>query len=291
MQGISLLAIGNPTYGTWASNMAHSLRHFHADAKIQLVYEKATVKDIDTGIFDVLTEIEPEDARRNGKLSPSYAKLRMVEYYPAEWEKVMFLDVDALAIAPFMDLFDRLDSDFKIHTWGVTEQADGIFGNMLWMEIGKMREVFGIPTEPIPGTNSSFQIMKLNDATKKIYRDAQEAYYLFESDYGSRALHMQWGKRRTVNSILPDELFFNVALSKTSGYDGWKPILFHTNKDGHLDLDEHIKAGKKFIGFWGDKGYNSPMSRSTYDLLVKRYTGQRSKVVDKLLKDKFVNYN
>jgi hypothetical protein len=289
MQGISLLAIGNPTYGTWAGNLARSLRWFHPDVLIQLVYEDGAVKGTDLSLFDVLTPIDPADARRNGRLNPSWAKLRMVNYYPLSWDKVMFLDVDALAIAPYMHLFDDLDTDYKIHTWATTDQKDGVFGNMLWLKIDDMRRIFDLPTETIPGTNSSFQIMKLGDEAEKIYTEAQEAYLHFEANYSARNLYMQWGKRKIHNAILPDELFFNVALSRRKGYDGWKPILFHNTGDKHMDLDQAAKEGKCFIGYWGDKGYNSHVARSTYDKLANRYNGVKG--VDRLLKDKFVNHN
>jgi hypothetical protein len=290
MQGISLLAIGNRTYGTWAYHLARSLRWFHPDVLIQLVHEPDTVKDVDTSVFDVMTEIDAQDARRGGKLSPSWAKLRIVNYYPLSWEKVMFLDVDALAIAPFMHLFD-LDSEFKIHTWATTDQKDGVFGNMLWLKIHDMRRIFDLPDQVIPGTNSSFQVMKLGDEAEAIYREAQEAYVHFEANYSSRHLHMQWGKKRNHNAALPDELFFNVALARRSGYDGLKPILFHTTGDGRLDLDEAVKNGKCFLGYWGDKGYNSMESRSTYNRLIKRYSKAPGQVVEGLLKQKFVNFN
>lgn len=291
MQGVSLLAIGKSDYGTWAYNLAQSLRFFHPQIQIQLVFEQATVRDIDLSVFDLLTEIAPEDARRGGRLNPSYAKLKMIDYYPLMWDKVMFLDVDALAIAPFEHLFDDLNTDFQIHTWGTTTQQEGVFPNMLWMRMEDMRRIFNLPTESIPGTNSSFQLMKLNSVTEGIYRAALDAYYVFEESYSSRDLFMHWGRKQS-GAILPDELFFNVALAKHSGYDGIQPILFHTPDKGDMKpLPEYIEQGKRFIGFWGDKTYNSLKSKMTYDLLIKRYTGSKRRVIDKLLKTKFVNSN
>jgi len=289
VNGVSLLAIGTESYGTWAYNLARSLRFFCPDIPIQLVYEESAVKHVDKSVFDILTPMHRDHSHRGGRLNPSFAKLSMFQYYPGTWDKVMFLDVDTLALADFSDLFE-MDSPFKIHTWATTDQKEGVFGNMLWMKIEDMRRIFGLPTQTIPGTNSSFQVMELGQYAESIYEDALAAYYLFESEFSSRDLYMHWG-RKTRGAILPDELFFNVALAKKEGYDGWKPILFHTNADGDLrPMDEYVKEGKRFIGYWGDKGYNSTKSRLTYDLLAKKYTGQRQKV-DRLLGQKFVNFN
>ena len=291
MQGVSLLAIGKSDYGTWAYNLARSLRFFHPDIQIQLVFEPSAVGGIDTSVFDMLTEMSPEDARRGGRLNPSYAKLKMIDYYPLSWDKVMFLDVDTIAIAPFEHLFDEMVNHFQIHTWEKTDKQEGVFNNMLWMRMEDMRRIFGLPTELIPGTNSSYQIMELNAETEAIYRDALEAYYMFEMGYSSRDLLMHWGRKKS-GAILPDELFFNAALAKREGYDQENVMLFHKPSDGDLrPLDDYVNEGKCFMGFWGDKTYNSLKAKMTYDLLVKKYTGQTRPVIDKLLKTKFVNLN
>jgi len=291
MNGISLLAIGNQSYGTWALSLARSIKSFH-DIPIQLVYEEGTVKNIDKTPFDILTPINEAHSRRGGRLSPSFAKLSMYEYFP-DWEKVMFIDVDTLCIAPFLDLFDAVDEvPYKIQTWGKTSQKTGIFKDMLWMKIEHMRKVFNLPDQPIPGTNSSFHLMKLGAEAEGVFSDALKAYHHFEQNCTTKDLYMTWGRKKQ-NAVYPDELFFNVALAKRDGYDGLNPIKFHLPCNGVFKgVEETVKEGFRFLGFWGDKQYNSRELQQTYSLLIKKYLSKSERVdIASMLQRKFVVSN
>jgi len=290
MQGLSLLAIGDQSYGHWAYIFAKSVKHFHPDLPIQLVYEPQTITNIDTGVFDILTEINPFHSRRAGRLSPSFAKLSMYEYYP-DWDKVMFIDVDTLCIAPFLDLFD-IDTDYQIQCAGTTVQASGVYPNMLWMKIENVRRIFSLPDQPIPGVNSSFQVMKLGASAEQVYTDALRAYYHFEQHGKAKDLYMRWGKK-TVNPVYPDELFFNVSLATKSGYQGANPIHFRIPRNGAFEgLQGCINNGKRFLGFWGDKRLNDKPYQQAFELTLKKYVDP-AKVpnITRLLDAKFINVN
>jgi len=290
MNGLCLLAIGDPSYGHWAYIFAKSVKHFHPDLPIQLVHEPRTISGIEREPFDILTEISPLHSRRGGRLSPSFAKLSMYEYYP-DWEKVMFIDVDTLCIAPFLDLFD-IDSDYQIQCAGTTTQESGIYPNMLWMKIENVRRIFGLPTEPIPGVNSSFQVMRLGAAAEAVYQDALRAYYHFEQHGSIKDLYMRWGNK-TINPVFPDELFFNVSLATKSGYMGKNPIKFRIPRSGAFEgVQGCIDAGYRFLGFWGDKRLNDRPYQQAFELMVKRYVNPGAVMsIDRLLGGKFVTQN
>ena len=293
MIGLSLLAIGDRSYGTWAYIFAKSVKHFHPDLPIQLVYEPSAVSGINLSGFDVLTEISPAHARRGGRLSPSFAKLSMYEYFP-EWEKVMFVDVDTLCIAPFLDLFDAVspESPFKIQCFGTTTQLTGVYPDMLWMKIDRMREIFNLPDQPIPGVNSSFQLLCPGAEAEAVYTDALRHYYHFEANHSVKDMYMKWG-RNTINPVYPDELFFNASLATKTGYQGANPIKFHIPRMGAFEgVNAAIDKGYRFLGFWGDTRLNDHAVQQAFSLLIKKYV-DKSEVpnIKNLLQRKFVNSN
>jgi len=291
MQGVSILAIGSPTYGVWAYNLAKSIKHFHPDMPIQLVYEHGAIAGVDRSVFDCFTEINPAHSRRGGRLTPSYAKLNIYEYLP-DWEKVMILDADTICMAEFDLLFDQVNESrpYAIQTWGTTLQKDGIYSDMMWMRIEKMRAIFDLPDQPIPGTNSSFQLLFMGGDAEAVYSDALDAYHHFESNFSIHDMHMSWGRNKT-HGVLPDELFFNASLARRSGYDGLSPIKFHQVREGSFkSVGEYCDQGYCFLGLWGDKTYNNAAVRQAYDMLVKKYTGKAGDA-KALLRQKFVTRN
>lgn len=286
MRGFSLIAIGHSTYGEWAINLARSLRYF-CDLPIQLIYEAEAVKTINLKDFDVTTLVKPEDARPGGRLNPSFCKLRMYEYFPQDWETIHFLDVDALCIKDPTPLFD-FEHPFGIQVTGVTNQESGVYGNMLWMELKKFREVFGV-VGSVPGTNSSAIIVNRSDEAEQVFTDAQIHYHNFTTNFNSSDLHMRWGRRKDGSGILPDELFFNAALTGKENYSLGTPIKFHTKKMNRWEGIETYKKDHYYLGYWGNAGYNTSHIQKEYNRIATEVGGKPK--ISALLKAKFVNHN
>lgn len=284
MRGFALIAIGKSAYGEWAVNLARSLRHY-CKLPIQLIYEPQAVGTINLKEFDLATMVKPEDARPGGRLNPSFCKLRMYEYF--EFDQVHYLDVDAVCIKDPTPLFEY-EHPFGIQVTGVTDQLSGVCGNMLWMEIGKFREVFQAKGV-IPGTNSSAIMVNMSDEAEQIFSDAQVHYHTYVKNYDSSDLHMRWGRKKDGSGVLPDELFFNAALTGRENYSLGTPIKFHTRKMGAWAGVEEYKKEHYYLGYWGNSGYNTSQIQQEYNKIVKEVGGKAK--IHALLKDKFVNKN
>jgi hypothetical protein len=279
VKGVTLLVIGSPFYGDWAHQLATSIKHFHPDMPIQVVGERSALRR--TRLFDTVTEIAPDDARPDGKLNPSYAKLSLYPYL--EFEETIFLDVDAICIDPFEHLFDG--PDYQVHTWGKTDQLDGMYSNMLWMRIEKMREIFGLEG-PIPGTNTSYQFIRKGERSAEVFETAKAMYHFYvDAGYGPKDLANKWGNA----GALPDELFINAALAKLGGdYESPHSIFFHTRKGGYQGLSDCREKGYSFIGYWGDKHFSNNSMKTVYDSLCRAYGLKGHTKIHGLMNEKFV---
>lgn len=285
MRGIALIVIGSTAYGEWAVNLAHSLRQF-CDLPIQLIYGDSAVKPEWLKSFDELTKINPKDSHPGGRLNPSYCKLRMYEYLCEDWEQILYLDVDALCIKDPTPLFD-FPHPFGIQVTGVSDKQSGVDHNMLWMELSRFREIFGVQGT-VPGCNSSMILVRRSDEAEQVFTDAQRHYWNYIKEHNSSELHMRWGRKRDGSGILPDELFFNAALTGKENYSLGTPIKFHTRKIRWEGADAYKKEFY-FIGYWGNSGHNNLATQKEYNSIVSRFGGVPK--INNLLKSKFVNIN
>jgi len=288
MRGFTLISVGSRYYGEWAYNIARSLRFFLPDCLIQVIYEKDAVSKIDMGIFDIKTEVKTEHCRRNGFLSPGFLKLNLYEYIPKEWEACLYLDVDGLCVSNPIDLLN-MDIDYGIQTNGTTTEGSGVYSGMQWMELAKMRNAFGLEkNDPIPGTNSSIQFIKVCEYTEQIFIDALCNYFLFESKMSRKDLLLKWGRKK-INQQLPDELFLNSVLAKRKDYSIGQPIYFNLKSSPNFVGEEEVRKNYKFIGLFGNESFMSKGIKNMYKSELVAMGMKQD--LDKLIKNKFVNFN
>jgi hypothetical protein len=295
-KGVTLLAIGSIKYGLWAWQLAHSLKYF-SELPVQLIVDPTVKSGLDgrLGVFDEVTEIPETITRRFDILNPCWAKLNLDRFFC--WEHTLFLDVDALCINSVDPLFERktlgIQCAGRNPGYSVCDRTEGIFENMLWMRLddfeGKpgIRDTFKLDGL-IPGTNTSAIIY---NGEQEVFERAREAYEIFNEKHTAQDLHMKWGRKHHPKR-LPDELFFNVALSQMGPeqYLMERVVHFHTPKDGAQKTLEQLRAeGKKILGYWGDLTYNSFEHRQKYDRVMSKVVGSGRVSVHQLMKGKFVS--
>ncbi len=302
-KGIILLALGKPSYGKLAFNLALSLK-INADISIHLVYEKEAIshlKDIHLQYFDTLEEINPEDSRVDGRLDPGKAKLGLYKYLPFDYN--IYLDVDSLCV-PGMDINNlfaeciALDQPYltqltgilngiesaKIVKTGIGEKRD--FKEMQWAWADDIYKKYALPDEAIlPAINSSFAFIKKCDESKALY---EQALKNINDPIPIKDLRTKWGYSQ------PDELYMNIALCQMGLVGRIKedyPVYFSSKY--REDLIEHLK-NYYIIGLYGGAGFTHNTIVEYADRVIHKYSVQHLRrnidfKTKSIMKDKHVN--
>lgn len=263
--GVVLLAIGPKNYQRFALNLAVSIRYYSGDVPIQLIYDDLSELSEVTHLFDVLTPIDQQDCRINGKLAPGLAKTSLYKYLA--FDRTLYLDVDAVCIKDIKPLLkkDRKGYEAEVQGWGTLETFDyGIA--MQWANGPTIAEKYGLPLNTkLPFLNSSAQIIDKCDIAEKVFQQARENML---NPIPAKELHKGWGKKQAHRQ--PDELYTNIALAQL-GYDptcGDSIVYFHLRNNAQPCELGSITKGYYFLGCYGAVGTNHRRIYSFYDNIM-----------------------
>jgi hypothetical protein len=287
MNGITLLAIGDKTYGMWAFNMALSIK-YHCNLPIQLIYQKETIKDLSKwhlSFFSYRTEIVQEDYHTNGKFDPARAKLNLDRYI--YFPKSLCLDVDAILLKDPTPIFEL--KRYHVQTKGYMTRHEIPEKVEIWAHPSKIWEKYGLSEKSkFPIVETGIQLLLRNEQTNKIFNMAR-VYFGDPIHIGD--LKTSWGHNQ------PDELYLGVSMAKL----GYKPGFPENVKSLHATYRDKItdeaKLGEEYycFGLWGNKALNHSRLISYYDRLVNKYSKKWGRNIEfkarHLLNGKFVKTN
>lgn len=287
-QGIVLLAIGkNKAYGSFAANMALSLKFHNPDVPIQLIHEEDTIKHLRDDyrqFFDKLTVIEHNDVYRSvitrtgqveknvEKLSPARAKLSLYKYL--EFDENIYLDIDGCCIGDVTRIFDAAKGhDYLTQVVGKASINAEKFPEMQWAKPKDIREHYNITEDiTLPAINSSFQYIRKSDGAKKLFKQACENYI---NAMPADKRGITWGGKASNDLYAgqPDELYMNIAIAQLGMFPKIEnpefPVYFRTkNEYGKPDRLEELKKEHCVLGLYGDKGFNHSSIYKHYDNTV-----------------------
>lgn len=233
MFGICIAALGYNLYGSYALNLAISLKIAEPEIKIALLCDNQAIShlsDEEKRYFDYIIYVE--DFKSQGY---QVIKLLINKYTPFEY--TMYMDVDSIWLDKKpSDLFKQVfGSDFKIGMAGeyVTSKDKRPKNNYTFWGVPKTIINYHSLTNNIPQTVSGFYYFKKCDFVDRIFSEALKVYF------DPKAPTIKWANGK------PDEYCLNVALSKL-GYSQNEFSVFYFDKmDGRMRLEDIYNE------FWG----------------------------------------
>jgi hypothetical protein len=276
-KGILLMCFNSTTYGKFAYNMAHSIRHY-SNLPIHLLCDKESIKNIDTSIFSSFDLI---DFERNdlGKIDNCKAKIKLFERSP--FEKTLYLDVDGVMLNNPEELFEILkDEYFYTQPMGSGIKTDNI--SYTWANTSLVFERYGIKDDVIFNTCQ----------TSIIYftKQAKDFFNQLELNYEKRLKPIEyremWGKSKQH----PDELYYSITMAQLGVTpNAIRPVFFPEKRES----DTKIQSDYYVLAMYG--GTNVlPYAKALYDRIMKEKILNPKGLnhwfkIDKLYKEKFIN--
>lgn len=263
-KGILMLAWGKRGYGFMAYNLAVSLKHHSPEIAIHLIVTEKVLKEIsDRSVFDNI-EWLADDPDEPGKFKAAIYDMLPFDY-------TLFLDVDALCVAPIDKLFnDLIDSGVHYATY-INEIYDinspNILPQMYWAYRTDIWQQYGFDESTrFPATQSSIQFIKRCDKTAELYRLFNEA---FNNPIPLERLRNKWGGGQ------PDELYLNIALAQQGEInhigDNWIYFGNSTAKRPH-----EISSQYGILSMFGNRGNIKPQFWDFYDGQLARIQAKRN---------------
>jgi len=239
-KGILLIALGYDVYGSYAYNLALSLKANNNHIRVCLLYEPSAVSKLtetELSFFDDMILI-PAEEYKNGQYHR--AKLLAHKYTPFDY--TVYMDVDTIWIPnknPEDLVNSYLDAEFTIGLNGHYDViGQRIFskaprGYTWWGQPGDMAKYFGIKNV-VPQTVSGYFAFYKSDYCKDIFDKALMAY----DDENAPAIRWAGGKA--------DEYCFNVALGLIDYDQLTARELFYFDK-----LNGEMETSEIYNKFWG----------------------------------------
>lgn len=267
MKRILLLSFGSTTYGSYAFNLAASIRYYSGKGiSIKLLHDKTSVShftDFHSGFFDSMEIIPDNILYKDGKICPEQVK---INYYSLiSDDEYIYLDVDSIATKDIRGLFDECRASGKdyltqVHNYWTLDNGAGKIENMAWAMACDIWRHFELSdSDQLPCTQSSFAYIKRGNATDALFGIMQK--YLSENPFPVDKLEFKWGGGQ------PDELYLNACCAKL----GIKPDADFTPMyfdNHHLKMEEVEQS--YFIGLFGGRGMTSKRIIDYSDRLMHR---------------------
>lgn len=285
-QEILLFALGDPSYGGYAFNLALSIKRWNPDLYIRLVYEDQAIEnlsDFHKSFFNSLVPIKREDLYENGKFFPARAKTRMYDYIQAD--ECLFLDVDAVALKdlqPLLNYCSNHESYYltQIHRfWDISQGTESI-PDMAWATAKTIWEHYKFSDNAVmPCTQSSFAYIKRCKQSEDFFKQLKE-----NIDYNPiplEKLAYKWGGSQ------PDELYLNVTMAQLGLLPKMDitPIYFHNFHLRYDQLDECY-----LLGLFGAKGMTSNTLIKQADRMMHDYCRNHYKINQQFKYQQLVNH-
>lgn len=260
--GVCIVALGYELYGSFALNLAMSLKVYDQDVKIALLCNSEAISHLteeEKKFFDQFIFIPASDYTFDGKAQYMRVKLMVNKYTP--FKRTIYLDSDNIWLDKKISwLFGELhDKNFFIGyntQFDVKAQKSGKHGYTYWcrdeLEACKYHKI----TNVLPQTVSGFYYFEKNFETDIIFDTALKVY-----DDKKAPCDPFAGNR-------PDEYCFNVALGHLNKTQKeFNPIYFDK-------LHGALEGSEIYTKFWGIAIGGSRVSKvvkGLYDKLVIKY--------------------
>lgn len=195
MRGVIILALKKSAYSTAAFNLAMSIKHHSPNLHITLVSDGEHLNNYHPAhfaTFDWIKEIKICDyIDKDGSFQPALAKLNIYKY--STYEQTLYIDADSLILKDINPIFESLDgSSFKSNVIDQYTQ---------WTDEKTFNEFFGFGFGKT--INSSWFYWEKTDVF-------EHALSFYNRKFPVDKISPKWG-----SGTLPDELFFNAAITKT----------------------------------------------------------------------------
>jgi len=207
VKGILLLAIGHPNYGSYAYQLAKTIRKT-SDIPISILYADKGISHLNESqlsVFHKVIEADRDHYTKGAKMCPVKAKVYLNKYTP--YKKTIFLDSDIVWLdKPIDELFEILkEESFSIENrkyWELSEDHKYSRKAWHWADLNEVLKEHG------PGKLYRIQsefIYFDKSKTRKMFSDAQK---IFENP--------KLGLSIPFAGDVPDELAFAVSMLKNS---------------------------------------------------------------------------
>lgn len=192
---------GDVAYGQAAYNLAMSLKTYSPDIPIHIVSQQETLKGVPLDYFDSV------EWYHHPVTDPGLFKSQVYEKLPFRYN--LYLDVDALCVAPIEPLFKRLIGEGKpyrcfVHTYYGKESEDAM-PLMVWAYRKDIWSHYGLDDHQLPATQSSLQFIEKCEWSEQMFLKFQQN---FSNPIPLQKLRNAWGGGQ------PDELYLNVTLAQ-----------------------------------------------------------------------------
>ena len=276
--GVVIIALGYELYGTYALNLAMSLKVYDQNVKIALLYSPeaiAHLKPEEKRLFDSFIEIPKDEYTAGERKLYMRAKLLVNKYSP--FDNTIYLDADNIWLDKKISwLFGELyGKDFFIGyntQYDVHKKRTGKHGYRYWCrdeeEVIKYHKIKNV----LPQTVSGFFFFRKCAKTDLIFSEALKVF----DDPHAPAEEFAGSK--------PDEYCFNVALGKLEYTQReFNPIYFDKLHGGMENSDIY----KTFWGIAIGGIKVNPGVVDIYNRLVKMYSIMAGLEEPRLHEDKF----
>lgn len=259
--GICIVALGYEIYGSYALNLAISLRVYDPNIKIAILCEPKTIAHLteeELSMFSGIITI-PEEEFTVGD-SKQYQRVKLLVYKYTPFERTMYMDADNIWLDKKVSwLYGEIGhNDFYIGYNGEFNPKNNTkskYTYTYWGEPAKICKYFGIKNL-LPQTVSGFYYFKKTKWVEEMFEEALRVY----DDPKAPTITWAGGKA--------DEYCFNVALAKKN----------YTQKEFHVFYFDKINGRLAnpdiYKGFWGIATGGNKVKESVvilYNKLVNKY--------------------
>lgn len=251
-KGVVLMIWGDRAYGYAARNFAISIRYHNPDLPIFLITDEEALKGITyTHLFEKirLLPVTPID--------PALCKMQIYDKLP--YDHNLFLDVDALCVASFNDLWKECTSSEKEYRVAVNEIYDKDspekFPQMYWADKSIIWNHYGFTDEKLPATQSSIQYIRRGEFCASLFNKMGLNY---ANKIPVEKLRNKWGGGQ------PDELYLNITLAQMN-YD---PTLNGFMYFGNDLTKKFNEIAEPILSMFGTAANIKPKFINGYDKLL-----------------------
>lgn len=272
------MSFNSPTYGRYAYNMAHSIRHY-TNIPIHLISDQISLDGIDTSVFDSHDIVEFERNEFN-KIDNCLAKIKLFDRSP--FERTLYLDVDGVMLNNPDQLFDRFEtSNIFVQPMGSGNKESNI--TYSWASNDIVWDKFKLKSEAIFITcQTSIIYFDRSKTAKEFFKKLDLAYKkkLKPVEYKE-----MWGRSKQH----PDELYYSIALSQAEIVpDAIRPVFFPEK----LETIANIETNYYVLSMYGGNNVKS-YALKYYDrvmFMILRGKGKNHYYkADRLYRNKFIN--
>jgi hypothetical protein len=253
MDGILLMCFNSKTYGKYAFNMAHSIRHY-TDIPIHLISDHESTDGLDMAVFSSHDIVEFE-RNEQGKVDNCLAKIRLFERSP--FERTLYLDVDGVMMKNPEELFEILEGEnFYTQPMGSGKRGDSISYN--WASNEVIWERFGFDDDTIFNTcQTSIIYFDKSEKSKELFEKLERAY---DKKLKPIEYREMWGRSKQH----PDELYYSIAMAQTGiAPKEFRPVFFPERKESETKIMEEYYVLSMYGG-----GNVKPYALAMYDRIM-----------------------